>query len=112
MPMAPPVQPSGMSSFLRSAGTTAAGIAAGALAFEGISSLFGGLGGLMGGGHHQGMGSGFLGGQPPGGETVINNYYDNDPDRPDRRESLADDLAPNDDTDYSSTDVPAPDDDV
>ena len=113
MPMAPPVQPSGMSSFLRSAGTTAAGVAAGALAIGGISSLFGGLGGLLGGGHHQGMGSGFLGGQPSAGEeTIVNNYYGEDPERRERQGSVPDDLAPDDNTDYSSTDVPAPDDDV
>jgi uncharacterized protein len=57
--------------FLRQAATTAAGVAGGALLFEGISSLFG----------HQ-AGAGFLGGQPmtPGlGETVVNNYYGGDP---------------------------------
>jgi uncharacterized protein len=58
--------------FLRSAAATAAGVAGGALLFEGISSLFGhnyasGLGGFGG------MGGG---GMPGGlGETVINNYY-------------------------------------
>jgi hypothetical protein len=55
--------------FLRSAAATAAGVAGGALLFEGISSLFGhsyasGLGGGMGGGMPGGL-----------GETVINNYY-------------------------------------
>jgi hypothetical protein len=53
--------------FLRSAAATAAGVAGGALLFQGISSLFGhsyasGLGGGMG--------------MTPGlGETVVNNYY-------------------------------------
>ena len=42
-------QPGGLSGFLRGAATTAAGIAAGALAFEGIRSLFGG--GLFGAEH-------------------------------------------------------------
>jgi uncharacterized protein len=56
--------------FLRSAAATAAGVAGGALLFEGISSLFGhnyasGLGGFGG------MGGGMPGGL---GETVINNY--------------------------------------
>jgi hypothetical protein len=56
--------------FLRSAAATAAGVAGGALLFEGISSLFGhgyasGLGGFGGMG---GMGTGL-------GETVINNNY-------------------------------------
>ena len=51
--------------FLRSAATTAAGVAGGMLAFQGIESLFhGGMGGGLGG----------FGGAPQ--ETVINNYYD------------------------------------
>ena len=62
----PPPQ-SGGSSFLRSAATTAAGVAAGALAFEGVESLLHGFG-------HGGSGFGGFGGQP--GETVVNNYYD------------------------------------
>jgi hypothetical protein len=71
-------------SFLRSAAQTAAGVAAGAFAFEGIRALFGG-GGFGGwGGPHLGSSSGgsFLGGAP-GGETIINNYYDK-PDASDR----------------------------
>ena len=58
-------------SFLRSAATTAAGVAAGALAFEGIESLMRGFG--HGGEEWSG---GFSSGTPPVGETVINNYYD------------------------------------
>jgi len=57
----------GLGSFLRSAGTTAAGVAGGALLFDGITSLFGGHGGGFGG-----FGGGF-GGQPT--EVVENNYY-------------------------------------
>ena len=57
--------------FLRSAAATAAGIAGGALLFEGIQSLFG----------HQAS-AGILGsqaGMTPGlGETVVNNYYGSD----------------------------------
>jgi uncharacterized protein len=72
----------GGSSFLRGAAQTAAGVAAGALAFEGMRSLFGGVehmagfggpgygSGLLGGGY----GASGIGGAP--GETVINNYYD------------------------------------
>ena len=60
---------SGQPSFLRGAMQTAAGVAAGALAFEGVESILHGFGG--GGGY--GMG-GFGGGRPE--ETVINNYYD------------------------------------
>jgi len=72
--------PAGQPSFLRGAMQTAAGVAAGALAFEGVESLlhggFGhpGMGMGMGG---FGMGSGMMGGgfeRPE--ETVINNYYD------------------------------------
>ena len=63
---APAPQPSsgGGSSFLRSAATTAAGVAAGALAFEGIRSLFGGVEHVFGfGSPHL---SSFLGGGVPG----------------------------------------------
>jgi hypothetical protein len=51
-------------------------VAAGALAFEGIRSLFShpGYGGLGGFG-----GAGFMGGAPVE-ETVVNNYYDSPPD--------------------------------
>jgi hypothetical protein len=56
--------------FLRSAAATAAGVAGGALLFQGIESLFGNhfAGGLMGG---QGMTSGL-------GESVANNYSGSD----------------------------------
>jgi uncharacterized protein len=56
--------------FLRSAMQTAAGVAAGALAFEGIESLMHGFG------HSAGYGSGFVGfGETNRPEEVINNYY-------------------------------------
>jgi hypothetical protein len=61
-------------SFLRSAATTAAGVAAGALAFEGIESLMHGFGHTAGFGGGGGFGLGEMGGRPE--ETVINNYYD------------------------------------
>jgi hypothetical protein len=66
----------GGSSFLRSAATTAAGVAAGALAFQGIESLMHGFGHTAGFGGYGGLGSGLgeFGGRPE--ETVINNYYD------------------------------------
>ena len=58
--------------FLRSAATTAAGVAGGMLAFEGVEHLL-----------HGGMGGGFGGFGGPGGmpveETVVNNYYDGSP---------------------------------
>lgn len=107
--------PGGGSSFLRSAATTAAGVAGGMLAFQGVEAL---LGGLTHGGFG-GVQSGFLGGGGAPGETIIeNNYYD-DPNRggpghdPSDRfagdssnlndnTNLADDgLAPDDNTDYS-----------
>jgi len=78
---APPQQPS----FLRSAAQTAAGVAAGALAFEGVEALLhGGFGhpgmgmgmggwGMPGVGYGMGPGMGF---ERPVEETVINNYYD------------------------------------
>src|ERR1700677_2755476 len=66
---APPPPPGGGGSFLRTAATTAAGVAAGALAFEGVESLLHGFGGGsagLGGG-------GFFGGEGRPEETVINN---------------------------------------
>ena len=64
---APALMPGAGSGFLRQAAATAAGIAGGALLFQGIESLFGP--------HY---GSSFLGGvaaQPSLSETVVNNYY-------------------------------------
>jgi uncharacterized protein len=55
--------------FLRSAAQTAAGVAAGALAFEGIESLMHGFGGAAG----YGPGIGGFGGDRP---EIINNYYE------------------------------------
>lgn len=66
-------------SFLRGAMQTAAGVAAGALAFEGVESILHGLGGY---GHPGfgwgGSGMGMMGGgfDRPFEETVVNNYYD------------------------------------
>jgi len=77
----------GGSSFLRSAATTAAGVAAGALAFEGIESLMHGFGHTAGFGGG-GLGLGEMGGRPE--ETVINNYYDSP--APDRDTSSAADV--------------------
>lgn len=61
----------GLGSFLRSAGTTAAGVAGGEMLFEGLSGLFGGHHGMFGGGY------GGMGGYAPQ-ETVVNNYYEDD----------------------------------
>lgn len=79
--------PGSQPSFMRGAMQTAAGVAAGALAFEGVEAVLHGLGGFghtgygwggpgmgMGG---FGMGSGMMGGgfeRPE--ETIVNNYYD------------------------------------
>jgi hypothetical protein len=79
--------PAGQPSFLRGAMQTAAGVAAGALAFEGVESILHGMGGFghpgygmgMGGfGMGSGMGPGMMGGgfERPVEETVVNNYYD------------------------------------
>jgi hypothetical protein len=66
-----PAPPGGGSSFLRTAATTAAGVAAGALAFEGVESLIHGFG------HSAGFGGGeFLGGGGAPEEIITNNYYD------------------------------------
>ena len=67
---APLATPSASSGFLRQAATTAAGIAGGALLFNGISSLFA---------PHYGNLFGGMMPQPGIGETVINNYYSDDP---------------------------------
>jgi len=81
--------PPGQPSFLRSAAQTAAGVAAGALAFEGVEALlhggFGhpGMGMGMGGwgmpgvgfGMGPGMGMG-MGYERPVEENIVNNYYD------------------------------------
>lgn len=71
--------PAGQPSFLRGAMQTAAGVAAGALVFEGVESLLHpwGHGGGWGYGGGPGFGGGFGGGfERPVEETVINNYYD------------------------------------
>ena len=64
---------SGLGSFLRNAGTTAAGVAGGEMLFSGLSDMFGrhNGGGLFGGGQ------GFVD-QPE--ETIVNNFYDTDDD--------------------------------
>jgi hypothetical protein len=69
---------SGPPSFLRGAMQTAAGVAAGALAFEGVESILHGMGGFGHGGYGfggpgMGMGGGF---ERPIEENVVNNYYD------------------------------------
>jgi hypothetical protein len=70
-----PMGMGGGGGFLQGALQTAAGVAAGALAFEGVESLMHGFGHAAGYGGGQGFG-GFDGGQRP--EEVINNYYGDD----------------------------------
>ncbi len=112
---AQPAASSGPPSFLRGAAQTAAGVAAGTLAVQGIESLFhgGGLGSGLGG---FGGGFGGFGGGGRPEETVVNNYYDspggggnlggNDLSLGDNRDNFADtsDLSDNS-TDYSDTDL-------
>ena len=72
-------QGGGLGSFLRNAGTTAAGVAGGALLFDGLSGLFGGNRGFGGMGGFGGFGGGGFGGGGWGGqptEIIENNYYD------------------------------------
>jgi hypothetical protein len=106
--------PSTGPSFLRGAAQTAAGVAAGALAFEGIQALFshpgyggGGIGGFGA------LGGGFDG--RPVEETVVNNYYEGD-DRGGREEGdrrdARDDYQAADDARDDSRDVDVSDSDV
>jgi uncharacterized protein len=67
--------------FLRGAAQTAAGVAAGALAFEGVESLMHGFGHAAGYGSDMGF-DGFGGGGRP--EEIVNNYYVDDAGRDDR----------------------------
>jgi hypothetical protein len=70
-----PMGMGGGGGFLRGAMQTAAGVAAGALAFEGVESLMHGFGHAAGYGGGQGFG-GFDSGRPT--EEVVNNYYGDD----------------------------------
>ncbi len=78
-PWAPGASPfssgGGLGSFLRSAGTMAAGVAAGDFLFEGLSGLFGGHRGFGMGGFGGGYGGGFGG---PAVENVTVNEYNGD----------------------------------
>jgi hypothetical protein len=99
----PPASPfsngGGLGSFLRTAGTTAAGVAGGAMLFEGLSGMFGGHHGFGGGGFGGGYGGGFGGG--PAVENVTVNEY-NDDDRSDDRDDDRDDDDRNSDWDDSN----------
>ncbi|SIQ27474.1 hypothetical protein SAMN05880582_1011334 [Rhizobium sp. RU20A] len=69
--------PSAGSSFLSGAATTAAGVAGGMLLANGLSHIFGSQFGGLGWGNPAAMG------QPIVEETVVNNYYDKDPNQQD-----------------------------
>lgn len=71
----PQASPVGGGGFLRGAMQTAAGVAAGAVAFEGIESLMHGFGG-----HGGGSGLGSFGNDAPR-EEIVNNYYGDDSGR-------------------------------
>jgi len=95
--------------FLRGAAQTAAGVAAGALAFEGIRSMFSHPGFGLGSGLGMGQ-AGFMGGGgAPIEETVVNNYYDSPREGRHHAEHLAD--ASHDNSDNQS-DVSDNDDNV
>src|SRR5208337_5026744 len=70
-PQGPVMQPSQTGDFLRGAASTAAGVAGGALLFQGINSLFSG---------HTGFSNSALAGVNPqdslSEKTIVNNYYD------------------------------------
>ncbi len=83
-PQGYPAQAGGMfggggGGFLQSAMQTAAGVAAGEMMFQGMESLFHGF--------EHGGGSGFAGMGDRGGESVVNNYYDDDRGRGEDRGS-------------------------
>ena len=108
----PPSTGGGFSGFLHNVATTAAGVIAGEIAFDSLSSLFGHRGGGFFGG-----GSGIM----PGSDTIVNNYYgdsgdahsqggddsrfaqvadqdqDVSPDIDDERDNSGDDFSGNDD---------------
>jgi uncharacterized protein len=86
--------------FLSGALQTAAGVAGGALLFEGVRSLFGGGGGL--GGAFGGLGGGPWGASPTINETVINEA----PERGDRSDDRDDDVR---DASYDDSDTEADD---
>jgi hypothetical protein len=92
----PPASPfstgGGLGSFLRNAGTTAAGVVGGEMLFEGLSGLFGGHRGFGGGGFGGGYGG------APVENVTVNNY--NDDDGSDRDDSNWDDNSNNNDDDY------------
>jgi uncharacterized protein len=93
VPAQPQFVPQGQPSFLRGAMQTAAGVAAGALAFEGVEAALHGIMGHPGYGFGEpamGMGGFGMGGgmDRPVEETVINNYYDQPGGTPEHQEQF------------------------
>jgi hypothetical protein len=122
----PPVQPAQQvpqqaaaapqgSGFLQNAMATAAGVAGGALLFQGIEGLMGHGGGFGSSGFG---GEGFMGGNQP--SEVVNNYYmdgNNDPTQSDNQDqgqdqpqAQGDAFANNDSSDFDSSDFDSGDD--
>ena len=97
--VAPP--PSGMSGFLRGAAQTAAGVAAGTLAVQGIESLFSHHEGFGGGSGLFGGGGGGMGGYAPGETVIENNYYGDSQGSPEDR--FADTRDDSDTQDFNDT---------
>jgi len=94
IPAQPQFIPQGQPSFLRGAVQTAAGVAAGALAFEGVEAALHGIMGHPGYGWGEpamGMGGFGMGGGMgrPVEETVINNYYDQPGGAPEHHEEFS-----------------------
>ncbi len=109
-PAAPAMGQSAAPGFLRGAAQTAAGVAAGALAFEGVRSLFSHPGFGMGSGLGFGQ-TGFMGGGGmPVEETVINNNYYDSPGDAGRHEQRFTDTS--DDTSNNQNDDDAQTQDV
>jgi uncharacterized protein len=100
----PPPSGMGGGGFLQGAMQTAAGVAAGALAFEGIESLMHGFGHAAGYGGGEGFGG--FGGESQRPEEVINNYYGDDHGDRDKHEASSAESAEGDreSKDYGSGD--------
>jgi uncharacterized protein len=94
--------PGGGGGFLQGALQTAAGVAAGALAFEGVESLMHGFGHAAGYGSEQSFGG--FGGPTQRPEEVVNNYYGDDRSDRDRHEASSAERSEGDreDKDYGS----------
>jgi hypothetical protein len=100
---APPMGMPGSGGFLQNAMQTAAGVAAGALAFQGIASLMHGFGHAAGYGSNAGIG-GFGGAEQRPSETITNNYYDDKPGEHDAHDVSSAERTLGDSENYTSKD--------